>query len=251
MKMRKLFIITLIAAMLAFTGCASQPVSENKGEATVADTTAAATVEDDDSDVAVATVAGDEDDNEVEFDEKEVTSNLKVTPYNYSTEFGGHYLVLVIENKSQLDCELECSVDFYNKKDKIVGTESDSIDAFAAGTTACMTFNCDDKFKKYEYSFTAEELDYYDTVTKDLKCEVTTAKDKAIVSVKNNGKKIAQYVKANALFFKNDKLVYENDAYVDDKNSEIKPGKTEKEEISCYEKFDSVKVYLDARAEME
>ena len=258
--MKKSLFILLISALLvttALTGCAgnnpptnssSQSTSEvsNAQSGTVAEDSSSSYAEDYTVEETVAnneaTVA-----NSSNFDADKIVKKIKVTPYTYDTDFS-HYFVAVLKNDSDQECQLTMSVDLLDKKGNIVGTDERTIDAFAPGTEVALTFSCDDKFAKYEYTLNADELTYYQCVTQNLECKVSTATDKAIISAKNTGDIPAQYVQYTAMFFKGDKLVDTTWGYIDDNDSEIKPGKTQKEEASCYEKFESVKVYLDGRA---
>lgn len=258
--MKKSLSILLVSGMLvatALTGCAgnntptnssSQATSEasNAQSGTVAEDSSSSYAEDY---KVEETVANNEATvpNASDFDADKIIKNIKVTPYTYDTDFS-HYFVAVLKNNSDQECQLTMSLDLMDKKGNIVGTDEETIDAFAPGTEVALTFNCDDKFSKYEYTLNADELSYYQCVTQNLECKVSTATDKAIISAKNTGDITAEFVTYTALFFKGDKLVDTDWGYVDDKDSEIKPGKTQKEEASCYEKFDSVKVYLDGRA---
>jgi hypothetical protein len=131
--------------------------------------------------------------------------------------------------------------------DKIVGTETNYVYAFSDNTEVALGFSCEDSFSKYEYKLKASEIEYYVAVNQDLTCDVNIATNKAVISATNNGSIAAEFVEYYALFFKGDKLVYTNWGYIDDSDSEIKPGDTVSEEASCYEDFDSVKVYLDGR----
>lgn len=193
-----------------------------------------------------ATVAADDND-QPGFDEDEIVKNMKVTSYTYSS-YSYNYLLLVVKNNSKFNCKFEANVDLYDSKGKIVETKSQTINAFAAGTEVLLKFDTKDKFKKFEYQFSASELTYYTAVTQDLKSTVDIATDKAIVSIKNNGKKNAEWTKANAIFFKGNKVVYSNITYIGDSKNVIKPGKTQRGQMSCYEKFDKVKVYIDSYA---
>ena len=245
--MKNLLSVFILSAMLVFlfVGCSSQNIGEIPDNPSY---TEKASIPHN-SNVAVATVADDEN-SQPGWNEDDIIKNIEVTPYNYNS-YNYHYLIFVLNNKSKYNCQLDVSIDFYDQSGDIVGTETETIDAFAAGTQTAVTISCDEKFKKYEYEFTASELDYYTCVTQDLSCKVNTAKKKAIVSVTNNGKNTAEFVTATALFFKNNKLVESDYVYAVDKDSEIKPGKTCKDEISCYENFDSVQVYLDGRAKAD
>lgn len=181
------------------------------------------------------------------FDSNKVLENIKVTPYSYKSMFSYNFVVL-LKNNSEMDCELNFSVDFLDENGNIVGTESDSVDAFASGTEVALTFYCDDEFSSYEYTMEVSQLEYYKCVTQNLSCEVNIATDKSIISVTNNGDIDADFVEYTALYFYNDTLVDTDWGYIVDDDSQIKSHKTQKEESTCYEDFDTVRVYLDARA---
>lgn len=184
-----------------------------------------------------------------DFKADDIANGIEVETYTYK-KYGNYYLILVLKNTVQ-DCALNVSLDFVDAKGNIVGTEEETVDAFAKDTEVALEFSSDEKFSKYKWEFEPEELDYYSAVTQNLVCDVTLGKEKAIVSVTNNGSVSAQFVSFRALYFNNNKLVNTDFGYIGDSDSEIKAGKTKKEESKCYEKFDSVKVYLDGRSEEE
>ena len=175
---------------------------------------------------------------------------IKVEGMPYSDEYSNK-LFLFLTNESGAACDLSINVDFFDKNGNIVGTTSGYVDAFDNGTTVVTNYYCDDPFAKYEYSVAASETDYYLPVDKDLKVEVSKATNKAIVSITNNGKIAAKYPQYYAFFYKDGKLVYDNWGYCDDADSEIKPGATERDEASCYEEFDDVKVFVHSYAYKE
>ena len=175
------------------------------------------------------------------FDEKQVVSNIEVKAETYK-RYSSNYLVLVLTNKSGVSCDLSVDADFYNSEGKIVGTKTDSIYAFADGTTVVASLSCDEEFAKYDYTLSAEELSYYKPVDQDLTTEVTTTSKKAIVSATNNGSGEANSVDVYVLFYKGDTLVDCNWSYM----SDIKAGATSKDEVSCWadDGFDSAKAYV-------
>ncbi len=237
MKKGIILLLAVLVLVSAFASCAG-------GNNTVSSAV------DSNSNSSVSTVSNNDNNSNSDFDEDEIIKNIKVTSYRY-TSYSYNYLILVLKNNSKYDCKLEAEVTLYNKKGKIVNTESTTITAFAAGAETVVKFSTKDDFEKFETQFSASELTYYTTVTKDLKFTVDTATDKAIVSITNNGKKTAIYTKAYGIFFKNGKVVYTNLTYIGDSKSEIKPGKTQRGQMSCYEKFDDVKVYVDGYAKAE
>ncbi len=182
------------------------------------------------------------------FDADAVSNGIEVKSYTYKS-YSTYYLVLVLKNTVN-DCALNVSVDLLDGNEQIVGTEDGEISAFAKDTEVALIFNSDQKFSKFKWEFEPEPCEYYNPVVQNLKCDVNTAKNKAIISVENTGKVPAEFVEYTALFFKGDKLVDTNWGYVGGSEA-IEPGKTKKKETDCYEKFDSVKVYLNGRSESD
>ncbi len=182
-----------------------------------------------------------------DFDASTVASKIDVKGEFYSSEFSND-LFLILTNNSGVDCDISLSVDLYDDSGKIVGTDSKSVVAFANGTSIAININNDDKFSKYEYTLTAKELSYYHCVDQNLSCEITTATEKAIISVKNNGEENAQFVEYYALFYKGNSICDYDWGFIDDDDSEIKVGATQKKEANCYSDFDSVKVYIHGRS---
>lgn len=180
------------------------------------------------------------------FNAQNIVDTLGIDSYTCFNDYS-NTLVMVLKNNSEYKCKLSLSVDFYDENDNIVDTKDSYVEVSCPGTENAMYFYTDDKFATYKYEIKASEYesDYYYGVNDQLSCEVSTATDKAIISATNNGEKTAEYVEYTALFFKNDKLVYVGWGFIGDDDSEIKPGRTEKISTSCYEDFDSVKVYLD------
>lgn len=256
---KTLFVVMFSIIILScFSGCRNllgnrtSPVSNsdsaNYGEATIAATTNPSTdnLNSDSSNSTTSNSATKE--NKTSFDAAAVAKAIEVKGESYESTFS-NYLILLLTNNSDFDCQIDVSIDLYNQNGEIVGTESETIEAFAKGTTVALTVMCDDKFAKYEYNIEASELKYYHCVDQNLACDVSTASKKAIISVTNNGNESAQFVQYTAIFYKDGTVVSHNWGYATDNDSEIKPGKTVKDEASCYEDFDSVKVYLHGRSE--
>ena len=267
MKNLSAIILSLVMILSLFVGCSkgSEDESAPKNNNESASNFASVTVNNDSENDMITALDEDEDEDEDEdfdlddddldfdeeddsdFDEDAVVKNIAVTPYTYTTK-NDNDLLLVLENKSNSDCELEVAVDFYDSKGKLIGTESDTIDAFAKGTKTISLVSSDEKFASYEYELTASEMDFVKCTTQNLKVDVTPAKNKAIVSVTNNGTKKPNLITAYALFFKETKLVAYNYEFIDSMAS----GKTKKKEIKADYideiDFDSVQVYLDSYA---
>ena len=63
----------------------------------------------------------------------------------------------------------------------------------------------------------------------------------------NQGKEAAEFVQARALFFRDGALVGTAEVYVTDNDSEIKPGKRIRKELTTREAYDDVQVYVSGR----
>lgn len=185
------------------------------------------------------------------FDEESVIKQLKVTEY-CRNEYGLYFPVLIIENPTSFNLSLSVDIKFYDKSDKLVGAQSNSVNAFEKGTKTILTFSVDEEFKRMEYEFTVEEEEYYNCVITSLKYENVSAKDKEILSVTNTGALPAEFVQGYALFFMNGKLVKMDWTYFTDDDSEIKPGKTITKEMNSYGiEYDSVEFYFTGHAEKD
>lgn len=184
------------------------------------------------------------------FDANAIAKALVVKGETLRNDYS-NYLILILTNNSQTDCDCTIDVDLYDSNNKIVGTETEEVKAFAKGTTIAVSFSCNEVFAKYEYTVEPHKLSLYHCVDQNLSCEVSTAKDKAIVMATNSGTVPAQFVQYEALFYKGGQLVSRNWGYITDNDSEIKPGKTLKEECSCYEDFDSVNVFIHGQSEAD
>lgn len=181
------------------------------------------------------------------FDAKKVLTQLEKTEYIFKTD---HYYfsAIVIKNSSPFDLEIQINATFYNDKGEIVGTRNDSDYAFESGYETAYVFSNDEEFATVQYYLQVNENNYYECVMSSLSYEVSTTKNKAIISVTNKGDKPAQFVKYIALFFKDDKVIYYGWGYCIDNENEIKPGATQRAEVNAYQKYDTVKVYLSGRA---
>jgi len=180
------------------------------------------------------------------FDETEVLSQLNVTEYKYSDSFW-NYFFLVVENNSEFNLDLSASVKFYDESGNLTGANDSSQEAFESGTKTILCFMPDDSFDSFEYELSVSEETTFNCVVSDLSFETTTATEKEILSVTNNGEKAAEFVEAYALFFMGEEVVgFTSDYFVDD-DSELKPGETITREMDCYQPYDSVQFYFTGR----
>ncbi|MGI5935551.1 MAG: hypothetical protein ACOX7I_01925 [Oscillospiraceae bacterium] len=153
----------------------------------------------------------------------------------------------MLKNNSEFDLTVSVNIDFFDENGSIIGTDSETQYAFEAGTETIFVFIPDEKFEKMEYELDVEKEEWFETVVSDLSYEVFEAENKVILAVTNNGEKAAEFVEGHVLFFNGEIPVGHDYHYFIDNDSELKPGKTIKQEMTCYEDFDNVKVYLMGR----
>ncbi len=183
------------------------------------------------------------------FSEGDVLSKLEVVnEYKYSDAYGfSHAAFVVMRNTSKYTVQLEAKTKFYDKAGELIGYASASERAVGPNEEVCFRFSNGEDFDHYEITWSASEEKYFRSVCSNISLEVSKAKNKAIIEAKNNGDVSAQFVEYYALFLSGGEVVGYGWGYLTDNDSEIKPGKTEMREATCYASFDTVKVYITGR----
>nr|WP_024834908.1 hypothetical protein [Clostridium sp. 12(A)] len=180
------------------------------------------------------------------FDKNDIKSKLEVKEYSYINSRNNYQFFLVITNNSDSDISLTSNLTTKDSDGNLLGAKSADVRAFERGSTICLSYYLDDQPATYEYEFDIGK-ESFKSVLSSLSYETSIAKDKAIVSVTNNGEIPAKFVEYTCMFFKDDVLVGMNSGYATDDDSELKPGKTINKEARSFTEFDSIKVYLTGR----
>ena len=182
---------------------------------------------------------------DVGFNAEEAAKNFQVTEYKINDKF--HYFaVYVVKNTSEVTLDINGNIEAFNGE-SIIGAEEGGQYAVPPGKEVVLAYSFDESFTETKYKFTAQVSSLYIGVIQDLSFDSNTAKNKEIITVKNNGTHNAEFVQATALFFKNSKLVFLDSTYIC--NSDVlKPNESKSAEISCYESYDSIQVFLNGRA---
>jgi len=179
------------------------------------------------------------------FDAEEAAKNFKVTEYKINDRFN-YYAVYIVKNTSEFTLDINGKIEAFNGTD-IVGAKEGGEYAIPAGKEIVLAYSFDESFSKTEYKFTAQVSSLYKGVTQDLTFTSSTAKNKEILTVTNNGTLDAEFVQATVLFFKNSNLVFLNTAYVSSGDA-LKPNESKSTEIACSEVYDSIQVFLTGRS---
>lgn len=174
--------------------------------------------------------------------------HFDVTGYIYSTSYS-NYLLLDITNNSGIDAALDISVRFFDENGNLVGVSNSNERAVANGTRILSVATNDLAFASYEYEITPQKESIYRCVNDAFKVEQTIAPGKVILAVTNTSPFTAEFVRCDAIFTKDGNVVYHKYAYVEDGDNEIKPGKTQYEEIKSREEFDEVMIFVHGKAD--
>ena len=251
--MRKIF---LFASALMLVGCSAQSTTSNNSESMQAQIeslqrenkelkehinglSGTEIEESEESKADVANLKG--------FDESDVISKLEVKEYSYIDSINSYRLFLVITNNSDYDITITADLTTKDSDGNLIGAKSADARAFERGSTICLSYYLDDQPATYEYEFNVGKENNFKSILSNLSYETSIAKDKAIISVTNNGEIPAEFVEYTCLFFKDNVLVGADSGYTTDDDSEIKPGKTINKEARSFTDFDSIQVYLTGR----
>lgn len=180
------------------------------------------------------------------FDGDKAASQIEVKTYKQISDWW-NYAFVEITNNSEYDLSLEVDLKYYDAANELVGADSRSLEAVQSGTTVLLYTMPDEDFATIEYEISVSEEIFYDCVVKDLSYEVTSAKQKEIVTITNNGDYPAEFVECSMLFFMGEEVVGFAQNYFTDDDFELKPGKSKTCEMECYESYDSYKIYITGR----
>ena len=177
------------------------------------------------------------------FNESDVISKLEVKTFQYVNPVKGAWSFLEVKNNSEFNVDISANVTFKNVTGELIGAKTGSKTAVEKGSAILLSFRNDEKPSTMDYKLSVKETGLK-CVVSELSKEVTSAKGKAIISVTNNGKEDAEFVQYDILFFNGDNLVDHGNGGCTNGDSKLPAGATISAEESCYEKFDSTKVYL-------
>lgn len=191
-----------------------------------------------------------EDGIEVNKDDKtNLADHMQITEYSFENSIGDTLYFLIVKNNSDETVEISVNAIAKDKDGNAIGATDSSENAVASGAEVCLC-NYFDSVKdadSFEYTMTVKKDMYFSPVTQDLSIEESRVNGKVILTCKNNGDKVAQFVEAYALFFKDGNLINYDSTYIVDDDSEIKSGESISSELNCYSDYDDVKVYISGR----
>lgn len=182
------------------------------------------------------------------FQAEAVEQQLKTKTHLYKN-YGTWFVFLVVENTSEYTLDISVDAVARNAEGRLVGAGQDNIPAISAGASVVFTFLFDEEPVEVSYEFSIKEEKWFVPILQDLSYTSDPGKEKEILSVTNNGEKVAELVQGTVLFFVGDEVVGESTAYFFDDDYELKPGKTLIREMNCWAAYDSFEVYFSGWAE--
>lgn len=157
-------------------------------------------------------------------------------------------LVVFAKNNNKIALNMEIEVEFYDKDNKIVGSDSKSIESVGANAEiAVEMYNTPNSFDNYKIFVDIEETKnttYFDKV------ELTHNNNgkEIVVQVKNNSKETIEYMSVAVVFYQGDKVV----GFDDGSESDTKSGRAANFNLyypynKRYDnvKFDNYKVFIN------
>lgn len=175
----------------------------------------------------------------------EVTPYEVVNEYQWNTDWY-NYWGIVIKNTSGNTCGFSAQIILYDADNNIIGVKNGSIDVLADGYEGYIGISNTDAFDHVAYNISETSTRYYE-VQSFVDVQASKSGKKAIIIATNNGSVAAEFVEYHVLFLNKGEVVGSGWGYLTDDDSEIKPGKMEMREETCFEEFDQVEIYFDGR----
>lgn len=176
----------------------------------------------------------------------EIVNSLNITEYELPSSWY-YYTYFLIDNLTEYDLKISVDVTYYDKNNKLVGIDSESVECVEKGTTAYIKCHTDEKYDHYEYSVSVDNpSDWYQAATSSVTYEVSETSKKVIITAQNNSSSKLS-AKAYVLFFDGKgKLVDADEVYLNDDDFEFKPGHKLNKEAKTYETYKSYRIIIYA-----
>lgn len=176
-----------------------------------------------------------------------------VETYQFDDPSGLKKVALLLYNKSDVNCRVDCEVKFYDSDESVIDSKTYTLPAFEADTIEAVTLGLDPKCSNINYKIIAKAPnDNTVFLNKKLTRSVEEKPEEktAIVTVTNEADVPAD-AKATVLFFKDYKVVYEKTVSVGTNDGLLEPGKTEKVTVSCPVDYHYTRVEVFGNGEKE
>lgn len=187
--------------------------------------------------------------NGTDAQEIDLAKQMSVEEYSYENTIADTLYFLIVKNNSEETVEINVNAIAKDSDGNTIGATDSSERAVASGQEVCLC-NYFDSVKdadSFEYTMSVKKDVLYESAMDDISVEESKTDKKVILTCTNNGENPVEFVEAYALFFKDGKLVNYDSNYIDDNDSEIKPGSTISGELCCDSGYDDVKIFVSGR----
>lgn len=124
-------------------------------------------------------------------------------------------IILFIINNNNITIDSNITINFYNKKNKLISSDEDSYSAITPKKEIIVSFNIYKDYDHYEIKLDSQKTKYTNYENDISIVEKNNKNDKTITfNIKNNSKDTIEYLELAILFYKKDKLVYYDSEYV-------------------------------------
>lgn len=158
-------------------------------------------------------------------------------------------IILFLTNKNNITIDTDITINFYDKKKKLIANSEDTYSAITPKKEIVISFEVFKDYDYYEITLSSQKTKYTNYENDISIAENDNKKEKEITfEINNNSKNTIEYIEIAILFYKNKQLVAHDSKYIfklkKDKKATIEfiyPYTDEFKELE----FDSYKVYTN------
>lgn len=174
--------------------------------------------------------------------EKNITTSGAVTKYGT--------LIVFVNNKNNVEVDVEIEVEFYDSKGNLVGSDDDWLNGVGAKSEVAVDmWDTPDNWETYKIYVDVEQTTEYESFVKLLTIKHNNTGEKITVQITNDNDKEIEEIQVAVVFYENNQVVgYESDVEYD-----VKSGRSANFDLdypydSEYDDvyFDTYKVFINS-----
>ena len=175
-------------------------------------------------------------------EEVSLDAQMSVEECSFENTIGDTLYFLIVTNNSSKTVKIDVNAIAKDVDGNTIGATNSDENAIGGGETVCLCnfFNALQNVESFEYTMMVEEDAYFESAGKDIEIQESKTDEKLILTYQNVGEEDVYEIEAYALFFANGELI----GYDSSSEYEVKAGATVSTELTCFEKYDDVKVYV-------
>ena len=183
-------------------------------------------------------------------------NDLEYVEYSYVDSIGDSVYVVSVKNNSDVDIRIDVNGVAYDANNNIIGAADDTNACIGTGEQSYIKFYFSDvtgiDHVDYKNGMQISQDDGFVPAISNLDVQGNVNGDVVTYSVKNNGEIAAEFVQVLSVFLDaSNTVLYMEESYVTDSNSEIAAGATQVEQVNYYNKdnlsFDHIDWFVKGR----